>query len=65
MEILQRKRQVNTANYVFFLLSNKYRFFQLKEQNNTNQLTIQCSLGGHGDDSMKLFSYHKCCYNSQ
>ena len=56
MEILQRKRQVNTVNYCFSFIKHQYRFFQkLKEQNNTNMLTVPCSLGSHGDHSMKAF----------
>ena len=57
MEILQRKRQVNnTVNYCFSFIKHQYSFFQkLKEQNNTNMLTVQYSLGGHGDHSTKAF----------
>ena len=65
MEIVQRKRQVNTVNYPFSFIKHQRHFFQkLKKQNNTNILKVQCLLGGHGDCSMKLFSNHKHCYNS-
>ena len=66
MEILQTKREVNTVNYRFSFIKHQYRYFQkLKKENNTNILAVQCSLGSHGDHSMKLFSNHKRCYDSQ
>ena len=66
MEILQRKRQVNTVNYCFSFIKHQYRFFQkLKEQNNTNMLTVQCSLGSHRDHSMKAFQQSQTLLDSQ
>ena len=42
MEILQRKRHVNTVNYRFSFIKHQYYFFQkLKKQNNANMVNIQ------------------------
>ena len=61
-----KKKASEYSKLSFFFYQTSISFYKkLKKQNNRNILTVQCLLGGHGNHSTKLFSNHKCCYNSQ
>ena len=62
-EFSEKKRQVNTG-IIFLLLNIKTLFYiKLKKQKICNYITLQCSLGSHGDHSTKFSSNNKCCDN--
>ena len=64
-EFSEKKRQVNTG-IIFLLLNIKTLFYiKLKKQKICNYITLQCSLGSHGDHSTKFSSNNKCCDNGQ
>ena len=51
---------------IFLLLNIKTLFYiKPKKQKIYNYITLQCSLGSHGDHSTKFSSNNKCCDNGQ